>query len=537
MRARAFLFGLMLWFAQLSMAFAQCSGQAASGYVCGNGAAAQGFATFYPQSSLLDRAFGSAQGTLINRGASAWSATDAPSLGLNGSAGGSLTLQGATSGSAQISVADVAGTVLFQLPSTDGSSGNVLLTDGGGHTSWGAVVADSIKVGTTTVSGGPGLLYNTSSGGALTALAAVDGAVVSYSSSGTLQASRTPTIGVAGSALGTLSFANATSGTVTIEPATGALGTAIATLPAGTYNLVGDSLTQTLSNKTIDTAAPNTIKINGNTLSASAGTATVTVPAATDTLVARATTDTLTNKTLNCASNTCTVRIGSDVSGLGTGVAGALGVNIGSAGAPVLFNGAGGTPSSLALTNATGLPISTGVSGLGTGVATALGTNVGSSGSVVVNGGALGTPSSGSLANATGLPFAGLASAAVATSAQYVAGTASKLVPANIAYTSETTTTFGATTTFNFSTFINTAVTLTGNITTMTVSNIKAGQAGQIRFIQDATGARTTVWNSVFKFAGGTAPTLSTGANDVDALEYNCISTSYCVASLIQNVK
>lgn len=40
----------------------------------------------------------------------------------------------------------------------------------------------------------------------------------------------------------------------------------------------------------------------------------------------------------------------------GTGVATALAVNVGSAGAPVLFNGAGGTPSSLTLTNATGLP-------------------------------------------------------------------------------------------------------------------------------------------------------------------------------------
>jgi hypothetical protein len=41
---------------------------------------------------------------------------------------------------------------------------------------------------------------------------------------------------------------------------------------------------------------------------------------------------------------------------LGTGVYDALAVAIGSAGAPVLFNGAGGTPSSLTLTNATGLP-------------------------------------------------------------------------------------------------------------------------------------------------------------------------------------
>jgi hypothetical protein len=51
------------------------------------------------------------------------------------------------------------------------------------------------------------------------------------------------------------------------------------------------------------------------------------------------------------------------------------------------------------------LPLSTGVSGLGTGVATALAVNVGSAGAAVVNGGALGTPSGGTATNLTGLPL------------------------------------------------------------------------------------------------------------------------------------
>lgn len=48
----------------------------------------------------------------------------------------------------------------------------------------------------------------------------------------------------------------------------------------------------------------------------------------------------------------------------GIGVQTALGVNIGSAGAPVLFNGSGGTPSSMVGTNITGIPLTTAVTGI-----------------------------------------------------------------------------------------------------------------------------------------------------------------------------
>jgi hypothetical protein len=108
------------------------------------------------------------------------------------------------------------------------------------------------------------------------------------------------------------------------------------------------------------------------------------------------------------------------ISGLGTGVATALAVNVGSAGAPVLLNGAGGTPSAIVLTNATGtaagLTAGTasavavgGVTGLGTNVANALAVNVGSAGAFLTFNGAGGTPSAITLTNGTGLPASGIA--------------------------------------------------------------------------------------------------------------------------------
>jgi hypothetical protein len=104
-------------------------------------------------------------------------------------------------------------------------------------------------------------------------------------------------------------------------------------------------------------------------------------------------------------TNATGLPISTGVSGLGTGIAAALGQSTGTTGAPVLFDGALGTPTSATLTNATGLPISTGVSGLGNNVAAALAVTAESTGGIVLYNSDLGTPSEGVLTNATGLPL------------------------------------------------------------------------------------------------------------------------------------
>lgn len=130
-----------------------------------------------------------------------------------------------------------------------------------------------------------------------------------------------------------------------------------------------------------------------STLGTGAFTAAYSLPTATSSVLGGVKPDgtTITNSsgsisvTYGTAANTAAQGNDSRITGalqtsaLGTGVRTALGVAIGNAGAPVLFNGAGGTPSSLALANATGLPISSGVSGLGSGVATALSNTAGAS--------------------------------------------------------------------------------------------------------------------------------------------------------------
>jgi hypothetical protein len=93
-----------------------------------------------------------------------------------------------------------------------------------------------------------------------------------------------------------------------------------------------------------------------------------------------------------------------------------------------------------------------------------------------------------------------------------------------------------STITINMSTFINATVTLGGNRIIGQPTSTKIGQTGFIRIVQDGTGSRTASYHADWKWAFGTAPTLSTAANATDLLFYEVVAANFVLGNLIKGV-
>jgi hypothetical protein len=134
----------------------------------------------------------------------------------------------------QLLIGNTTGNTLTNATLTAGN--NITITNGAG----------SITIAASG-GGGSGCTTSGTAGYVLTD----DGAGGCTSNPGFRYATGTATLGTAGGQAGALAFQNATSGTLTLAPPAGALGTVTVTVPAATDTLVNLASSQTLTNKTI----------------------------------------------------------------------------------------------------------------------------------------------------------------------------------------------------------------------------------------------------------------------------------------------
>lgn len=303
-------------------------------------------------------------------------------------------------------------------------------------------------------------------------------------------------------ATGTTALDLPTSGTVTAlgNNSTGSGSIVLATSPTLTTPTLGVASATSINKVAITAPATNaTLTLGDGSTLATSGAYSVTLTATNATNVTLPTSGTLatTSNNLGAFAATTSAQLAgviSDETGSGSLVF---------ATSPTLVTPVLGTPTSGTLTNCTGLPIATGVSGLGTGVASALAVAVGSAGAPLVNGGALGTPVSGTLTNCTGLPIStgvsGLGTGVATAAAQAVNGTGGLITYAAFAPASGKTLT------------VSNSITLAGTDgTTMTFPGASAS-IGYLNIPQVGGAAKTTNYTGVLSDSGQMAVMNASG--------------------------
>lgn len=86
--------------------------------------------------------------------------------------------------------------------------------------------------------------------------------------------------------------------------------------------------------------------------------------------------------------------------------------------------------------------------------------------------------------------------------------------------------TVGGTTTLDLSAGGIQNITMGAGNTTIALSNVTTNQPFIISITQDGTGSRTVTWFSTIKWAGGSAPTLTTTASKRDTFGFICTGTN-----------
>jgi hypothetical protein len=242
--------------------------------------------------------------------------TITPVLGVPTASQGTLGFAGITSGTATITAQATAGTPTLTLPNASGTFA----------VSVSAPLALSATTGNLTITGAAGQV--------------LAGATPAFTS--------TPTLGASGT-LGTMAFGNATSGTITLSPVAGALGSAVLTMPAITDTLAGKALANGGTNASLTasnggivystasafailsgTATANQVLMSGTSTTPAWSTNTYPATAVAGTVLAAGTANTITasaTPTLGASGVIGTLAFGNATSGtvtIGT-VAGALG--------------------------------------------------------------------------------------------------------------------------------------------------------------------------------------------------------------------
>jgi hypothetical protein len=104
----------------------------------------------------------------------------------------------------------------------------------------------------------------------------------------------------------------------------------------------------------------------------------------------------------------------------------------------------------------------------------------------------------------------------------------SKRITANMGFTPVTDTSSSGSVTFDFSTGNIAKITLTENITSITLDGATAGDCLEIWITQDSTARTVSGWPAAVKWAGGgTAPTISTTSGAVDIVMLRYDGTNY----------